>query len=154
MPARESKKRYFPGLMPVEADIWRAWLTSHELEYDRFAYNYRIGPGVDAVPESLADDPELQAKLAKQFYEATQHRIDVVGYKGPAVTIFEVEGRGGSVALGQLLTYGELWKQYEPVRGPLYLRLVAYRLSPGMDVVFRRSGIRIDIVPQPPAELP
>jgi len=142
----ESERSYFPGLMPGETRAWRRWLETYELDFDKFDYNVRIGPGIDAPPETLADMPELQEKLRKQFYESTRHRIDCVGYRGPAVTIFEVEVRGGVTALGQLKTYAELWRTTRPVHGPLFLRLVAFRLSPGMAEVFAREGIRADLV--------
>lgn len=146
MPAGESQKTRFPGLLPAEVQLWREWLVDHELEYDSFEYNVHVGPGVDAPPEALEDLPELREKLTEQFRRATQHRIDVVARQGPAVTLIEVKEKGTVTALGQLISYGEMWVQQHPPTAPLFLRLVARDLSPGMSDVFNLHGVKVDLL--------
>jgi len=147
MPATgEQFKRFYPGLIPIEGALWRAWLREHEGEYDFFEYNVRVGQGINIAPRSLEGDPELQEKIRRQFQEATQKKIDCVGHQGPGVTIFEVEERPGTRALGQLLTYRELLTAVRPVLGPWTLAIVAERLGNDMRAVFVGQGVRIYLV--------
>lgn len=150
MPALgEQFRRHFPGLVPIESVLWRVWLEDHEQDYDRFEYNVHVGQGINIAPRSLEDTPELQEKIRKQFQQATQKKIDVVGFQGPAMTIFEVEERPGTRALGQLLTYRELLHTQRPPTAPTTLGLVARRLGTDMRAVFERSEVTIWLVIPP-----
>mgnify|MGYP001562405840 FL=1 len=152
MPAfGEQFKRFFPGLIPIEDALWRGWLFGHEGDYDRFAYNVHVGQGVNVPARPLSDDPELDARLRAGYRQWTQKKIDVVGYQGPAYTIFEVEERPGTRALGQLLTYRDLLNALEPPTAPTTLALVALRLGQDMRQTFERQGVTIYLVePRPP----
>ena len=151
MPALgEQFRRHFPGLIPGESALWRVWLVEHEQDYDRFEYNVHVGEGINIAPRSLEADPALQDKIRKQFQQATQKKIDVVGFQAAAMTIFEVEERPGTRALGQLLTYRELLHTQRPPTAPTTLALVARRLGTDMRTVFERSGVKIWLVVLPP----
>lgn len=150
MPALgEQFRRIFPGLVPTESQLWRVWLQVHEQDYDRFEYNVHVGEGINIAPRLLEDTPELQDKIRKQFQQATQKKIDVVGFQADAMTIFEVEDRPGTRALGQLLTYRELLHTQRPPTAPTTLAVVARRLGTDMRPVFERSDVRIWLVIPP-----
>lgn len=150
MPALgEQFRRHFPGLIPVESQLWRIWLQDHEGDYDRFEYNVHVGEGINIAPRSLEADPALQEKIRKQFQQATQKKIDAVGFQADAMTIFEVEERPGTRALGQLLTYRELLHKQRPPTAPTTLGLVARRLGTDMRTVFERSEVKIWLVVLP-----
>ena len=146
MPRGEKDRRYYPGLMPHEAEVWREWLVDHELEWNRFEYDVLVGPGVEPTPEFLKAFPETGAAVGERFRNATRKRIDCVGYKGPMVALFEVENRIEPVALGQILAYRQLWIKDRGLRGPLRLYLVARELSPGMDIALAPFPIRVNLV--------
>ena len=146
----EQFRRHFPGLIPIESLLWRVWLATHELDYDRFEYNVHVGKGINIAPRQLEGDPELQAKIQKQFQQATQKKIDAVGFRADAMTIFEVEERPGTRALGQLLLYRELLHDLRPPTAPTSLVLVARRLGTDMRTTFERQGIEIFLVVPPP----
>jgi hypothetical protein len=152
MPAfGEQFSRYYPGLIQVETDLWRAFLREHETEYDRFEYNVHVGQGVNVPERPMTDDPELDRKLREAYRLWTQKKIDVVGFQGPAYTIFEVEERPGTRALGQLLTYRRLLNEQRPPIAPTILALVARRLGHDMEATFREQGVAIYLVePGPP----
>ncbi len=150
MPALgEQFRRHFPGLIPMESALWRVWLREHEGDFDRFEYNVHVGQGINIAPRALEDDPVLQDKIRKQFQQATQKKIDVVGFQAAAMTIFEVEERPGTRALGQLLTYRELLHDQRPPTAPTTLALVARRLGTDMRKVFERSDVQISLVVLP-----
>ena len=66
------------------------------------------------------------------------------------MTIFEVEERPGTRALGQLLLYRELLHDLRPPTAPTSLVLVARRLGTDMRTTFERQGIEIFLVVPPP----
>lgn len=151
MPAfGEQFKRFFPGLIPIEDALWRGFLFDHESEYDSFEYNVHVGEGVNVPARPLSDDPELDRRLREGYRQWTQKKIDAVGYQGPAYTIFEVEERPGTRALGQLLTYRRLLNELRPPTAPTLLALVAFRLGHDMRGAFEDQGVTIYIVePRP-----
>lgn len=147
MPALgEHRRRFFPGLIPIEQALWRRWLLEHEGEFDRFEYNVHVGRGVNVPDRPVAEDPELDASLREMFRKLTQKKIDVVGHAGPQRTIFEVEERPGTRALGQMLTYRELLSDQRPPLAPDRLVLVARRLGTDMRSVFERQEVEIFLV--------
>ena len=93
---------------------------------------------------------ELQAKIQRQFQEATQKKIDVVGFRADAMTIIEVEERPGTRALGQLLLYRELLHDLRPPTAPTDLLLIARRLGTDMRTAFERQNVEIFSVVLPP----
>lgn len=99
-------KRY-PRMTPADAITWSKFLNLHGDEYQKFDYDLRVGKGVTVelpVPEKYKED----------FQQLTQKRIDCVGYNNNVVTIFEVKGRAGLSALGQLKAYKSLFLQSYP----------------------------------------
>lgn len=141
MPPGEQFKRFFPGLIRIEQRLWREWLVEHETDFVEFEYNVRVGEGLRFAARALDGDPVLQAKMMEQFRQATQKKIDVVGFKGEETWIFEVEERPGPRALGQLLTYQTLLPKALPIIGPIQLSLIARRLGPDMLEVFEGQGV-------------
>ena len=139
----EQFRRHYPGLIPVEADLWRAWLRDHEGEYDSFEYNVHVGEGVNVPARPLSEDPELDRRLRDGYRQWTQKKIDVVGHRGPSMTIFEVEERPGTRALGQLLTYRRLLHAQRPPTAPTFLALVCRRCGHDMRETFVEQGVEI-----------
>jgi hypothetical protein len=99
----QCERQKYPGLLPRECAILRAWLQQHEGEYDRFDYNVRLGPGTD--PGSTYADSVRQQAIAN-----SQLRVDAVGWQGDIPTIIEVKENAGTSALGQILTYNVTWQ--------------------------------------------
>jgi hypothetical protein len=66
----------FPGLLPREIIILKSWLTQHETEWTRFAFNLRIGSGMDPGL-SWGEDVRRGAILN------SMKRIDAAAFNGP-----------------------------------------------------------------------
>ena len=130
----------FPGLIPREVLVLRAWLKLHESEYDRFDYNVRVGPGEDPGPTY----PE---NLRRMAIMNSQKRIDAVGFKGTQPWIIEVKERARSNAIGQLVTLDALWRQDHPFDNPPVMLLVANSLAPDVPITLARYGIQLSLVP-------
>jgi len=142
VPRGEQFRNYYPGLIPIETELWRAWLREHEGEFQAFEYNVHVGQGV-TVPARLevGDDPVVAANVARAFQQATQKKIDVVGHHGDATWIIEVEDRPGTRALGQLLTYRTLLTKQRELLGPVELVLICRRLGADMLEAFDEAGV-------------
>jgi hypothetical protein len=136
----ESDRHKYPGMAPREVIIFRAWLALHQLEYDSFSYNVRVGNGIDP-------GPEYPAIYRDQYIENTQKRIDVIAWKGEQPTIIEVKDRATASSMSQILTYKTLWPITFPNTRPPKLLLVTNRVAADMPMVLDASGITLEIVP-------
>jgi hypothetical protein len=135
----ESERLKYPGLLPEEILVLRAWLALHQGEYDRFDYNLRIGQGIDP---GEAYSPEVR----KQAVMNTQLRIDAVGWKGTQPSIIEVKRRTTPSNVGQILTYDSVWRQEFPAGPAPIMRLVCNTFAPNILPRVREAGIFLDVV--------
>lgn len=129
----------FPGLIPGEALVLRAWLRDHQSEFDRFDYNVRVGPGQDPGA-TFTDDMRRMAVLN------SQKRIDAVGYKSTTPWIIEVKQRAQSNAIGQLVSLDALWRNDNPTGPAPVMLLVANTLAPDVPITLARYGIQLNLV--------
>lgn len=142
----QSERLKFPGLLPAEIVVIRAWLRLHESEYERFDYNVRIGAGV----EPPAGTPEYLREMAIQN---TQKRLDAVAWRGGVPTIVEVKERAVIAAVGQLAGYFGIWLD-ENRPGPVpKLILVCNRAEPDVFTAAAHLKISVELVAVPAAEL-
>ena len=130
----------FPGMLPREVLIWKAWLRRHEKEYDSFAYNERIGPGYDP-------GPAWPANMRLMAIANSQKRMDAVAWQGTQATLIEVKDRAGASSLGQLLTYFPLWSAAHTDVPRAKLLLVSNRIQPGIDTAAEFHGVQVEVIP-------
>jgi hypothetical protein len=135
----QAARPYYPGLLPREGAILKAWLAVHESEYDRFDYNVRVGPGSDP-------GPRYSDALRQQAIQNSQLRIDAVGWQGSQPTIIEVKENAGTSALGQLLTYNAHWQAAYPSGPAPKLLLATDRLNTNVAIPLQAHGITYDVV--------
>jgi hypothetical protein len=136
----ESDRHKYPGMAPREVIIFRAWLALHQNDYDSFAYNVRVGNGIDP-------GPEFPAIYSQQYNENTQKRIDALAWKGTQATIIEVKDRATGSSMSQILMYKALWPITFPNAPAPNLLLVTNRVAADMPMVLDASGITLEIVP-------
>ncbi len=132
---------YYPGLTPEEASLWQWWLDTQESGFLEFWYNVHVGEGIPAQPASLADDPDLAARIAAQWKSATQRRIDVVGFRQGGVWVFEVERVAGMYALGQAVAYPPLLLASYPIRQKVYMAVVCDTIGQDLLTAYQAAGI-------------
>jgi len=136
----ESERATYPAMQVDEILVWRNWLRLHEAEYDRFDYNVRIGTGVDP-------GPAFPDNIRKSAIAIRSLRLDAVGYKAGAPTIFEVKRRAGPENVGQLLTYSSVWQAQQLSAVPPKLFLVASDVTSHILPLVHQSNIQIELVP-------
>jgi hypothetical protein len=100
-------RRFYPERTDRESTIIRDWLLEHGADYDRFSFSVRIGEG-------QAPAPDLQAGVARSVVFSSRKRIDVLAWQGNGPTIVEVKERAVPAALGQILTYRQLFLEENP----------------------------------------
>lgn len=135
----ESERLRYPGLLPEEILVLRAWLNLHQAQYDRFDYNMRIGQGIDP-------GPTYTAEVRRQAILNTQLRIDAVAFKGLQATIIEVKRRATPSNVGQLLTYHSVWRIEFPTTPDPLLLLVCNQFSQHILPRVRESNILLEQV--------
>ena len=132
------KKRYL-HMKSDEAAIWTKFLRQTELEFDRIIYDLHLGKGQPIVP----GEPPYITALKRAV---TRKRVDAVGMNDEAVWIFEVKPRVGMSALGQLLSYYELYAKEYPTDRYVFLAAIGERKEPDIDDIFALHAINIFLV--------
>lgn len=155
MPAfGESVKRYYPGLVPVEAALWRAWLREYQQDFDSFEYNVLVGVGSPLPANRGTGNAELDAALERAWLLSTQRKIDALGHRGADATIFEVKESATMGALGQLLVYDDLLPAARAGLAQTELALVCARLPRDLAGAFEAAGVQVYVVRREPLTLP
>ena len=129
----------FEGMLPAEVLVFKAWLSQHEKEYDRFLYNLRLGPGIEPPPGTAEYWRDLAIK-------STQLRTDAVAYRGDQPTLIEVKRRATAGNISQLLVYYHVWITSFPLSPPPKLIMVCNSLTPNILPLLQATNIRLDQV--------
>ncbi len=136
--ARWVQDRY-PHMKAYEAEIWTAFLKQTELEFLDIKYDLHLGKGVPWLPT----EPEYMQRLK---LAVTRKRVDVVAITRDDLWIIEVKPRIGLSALGQLLTYFELYQREYTTDLPIMLGAVGYDIEPDILETFELHAVNTFIV--------
>jgi hypothetical protein len=120
-----------------EIAIWERYLALEEAKQYSFTYDVHLGEGVDP-------GPDYEPALREMWKHLTKLRADVVGEATDHVAIFEVKRRGDMTALGQLLTYRQLWRLKHRDGRRIRLVLVCEDVHPDVEPILRLH--KVDIV--------
>ena len=126
-------------MMPLERPIWRRFLERTDLVFVRLEYDLHLGRGSPI-------DPSWPEWLVRQVRAVSRKRVDVVGHTASEVIIFEVKPRAGMSALGQCLSYRELYVREKAPTLPVRMMVVCERVEPDVPVVFERYGVEVTVV--------
>lgn len=139
MPAKEWIRTHYPHMRVDEARIWTRFLSSTELEFTRVIYDLHLGVGTLPLPA----DPDYMRRLLSAV---TKKRVDAVGETDKDIWIFEVKPRISMSALGQLVTYFELYQEeHRPVK-PVMLAAIGEREAPDIRSSFDLYAVNIILV--------
>lgn len=125
-------------MKPIDVHLWEEFIEQHPAFYEWCEYDVLVGNGV------IAGDVEADP-YAKSFQMLTQKKIDVVAYKGDAITIIEVKPLSGSAALGQLIGYKKLWHEANPDIDPAKVSMALITNLPQSDFakIYQDLGIQL-----------
>ena len=128
----------YPGLLPAESAIFRAWAAANPDRFETVDFNTRIGPGFDPGP-TWTPSQRQNAILN------TQWRIDAIGWLRGQPTLIEVKYRAGTTALGALLGYRHHYTQAYPQFPNPPLMLIAKSLQPNIQDPLQAFGIQVEL---------
>lgn len=130
---------------PNEYELWFGFLEEHDWPFAWVSFELRIPVWAGDAIKLYAGD--LAVQETKKKYKVTYRSIDVVGETEDSIFLFELKRRGGSEALGQLLTYKHLYQvRYEPTK-PIKLVLVCHSVDMGMSNIFHAHEVKMVVVP-------
>jgi len=139
MPGTEFIRNRYPHMLTDEARIWTKFLNQTDLEFTEVTYDLHLGFGVLPLPS----DPEYMKRLLSAV---TKKRVDAIGETKTDIWIFEVKPRISMSALGQLVTYFELFQhEVRPVK-PVMLAAIGEREAPDIRSSFDLYAVNIILV--------
>lgn len=129
----------YPHMLEDEARIWTRFLETTELHFEKISYDVHLGAGVLPLP----GDPVYMRHLLSAV---TKKRVDAIGETREDIWIFEVKPRISMSALGQLVTYFELYQaEYRPTKAVM-LAAIGERQAPDIRAAFDLYAVNIILV--------
>lgn len=99
-------------MAPNDVAIWERYIEKNPEAFDFVQYDVPCG----STPEFDTTVNDNNGATANALYKK---RIDVVGFKGEAISIVEVKPRAGASSVGQVKMYLRLYKKdYSPPTEP------------------------------------
>ena len=130
----------YPHLLPQEVKIWDQFMARYGDDYDRFEYDVHVGD----IPTEFNHLVGNDLHAVKSIYRA---RIDVIGFRGNDVTIFEIKPQAGLSAYGQILGYMSMYEAEFSPAGELRGAIVTNIVSSPAKKLFVDAGFLIFIFP-------
>lgn len=133
------KLRRYPHMFPLDISIWERFLEKVGSEYTGFDYDVKVGTGSTPLENTPPEYARMQDILSK-------FRIDVVGYKPSQIEIMEVKPEASTVAIGQVLTYLELYKRDAQPTLPVIGVIITDHAIPDIDYLTKILGFDYYVV--------
>ena len=97
-------------MFPLDIAIWERFLEKYAADYEGFDYDIKVGTG--SIPKE--GTPENYARMQQVL---SKYRIDAVGFKNGEIEIIEVKPEASTVAVGQIVTYVDLYnRDFKPTQ--------------------------------------
>ncbi len=128
-----------PHMLAPDIPIWYRFLAEHAPDFEKLYYDCLLG-GVAIIQKQL-NDP-----MARMSRALLAKRADAIAETNDQTWLIEVSASPGMRALGQLLTYHELWKQDPQISKPIRLVLVADSIDPDIGIAYAEYLISVFLV--------
>lgn len=133
------KLRKYPHMFPEDIAIWERFLDKFAENYNGFDYDVKVGLGTTASEGTPVEYARMQDILSK-------YRIDCVGYKNSLIEIIEVKPEASTVAIGQIITYLELYRRDLKPKLPVVGVIITDHEYPDISYLTKLKGIDYYIV--------
>lgn len=133
------KKAWYPNMKQGETEVWNRFIEKYPEEYDEVIYNLKLGEGAN-IPEGT------EPNIADDFKQLTQHKIDVVGFKGSRVDIIEIKPYAGTAAVGQVIGYRDLYITHIDKTAKPNLVIATDIERPDTKTICAKQGIKLIII--------
>jgi len=101
------KRYYYPGMAPLDRDIWERFIETHPDEFEECAYNVAVGAG---TPMDTIVSPDTGGDINRLY----QRKIDVIGRVGKTYVVIEIGPRASTAKVGQVKGYTRLLQKELP----------------------------------------
>jgi len=128
-----------PHMLAPDIPIWYRFLDEWAPHFDKLYYDCLLG-GPDLTAEQLADPMKRMSRAL------LSKRADAIAETKDETWLIEVSASPGMRALGQLLTYHELWKQDPQISKTIRLVLVADVIDPDIRPAYAPHLISVHLV--------
>ncbi len=128
-----------PHMLAPDIPIWYRFLEQHADQFNKLYYDCLLG--LARAPKNLPGDA-----MARMSRALLSKRADAIAETSDETWLIEVSASPGMRALGQLLTYHELWKQDPQISKPIRLVLVADQLDPDISLTYAPHDISVFVV--------
>lgn len=135
----ELAKKKYPHMIKQEIVTWKRFLKAYGHNFAKYRYDVHVGRGIGQIPGFT---PVLQAMATR----ITQKRIDVVAARGAETYIIEIKERASMAAIGQLITYRELYEKRYGHGRVTGLIIVAEHVDPDIRGVIEKFKIKLFLV--------
>jgi len=98
---------HYPHMQPADVSLWERFVNFTLPQPWTVAYDVHVG----SLPELPPDLPEYLRRDAEALYPA---KIDVVIYETTETLIVEIKPRASFAAIGQVLSYVQLYRRDFP----------------------------------------
>lgn len=126
----------YPHMKPRDVEIWERFIEKNKSFFDTVDYDFHVGEGADFLPTG-EDTPDGREN---RLY---QRKIDVVGYRGDKVWLIEVKPEASASALGQILSYKELYIKTKDADPLPTLMVVTGKIMSEMKEVYAKHNIAV-----------
>jgi hypothetical protein len=123
-------------MSPDDQRVWRRFLLLHPSKFEAFRYDVRVGSGQFAWDGPEANPPAEWLAIAAK-------RIDVVAQRHGTTCIIEVKPRASMSAIGQVLSYRDLYAAKEKPSTPLECWVVCEYRDEDLIPTYLRHGIGV-----------
>ena len=133
------KGYWYPHMKPRDIEIWERFIDAFPTAYDKCQYDFHIGDHPDFA---MLDDDEAARKMGALY----QLKIDVLGYKSDHIDLIEVKPSAGSSAIGQVMSYVQLYLRDAKPTLPVRPVIVTNEEKLNMRFLCEQNGVRLVVV--------
>lgn len=131
------KRAKYPGMAPLDREIWDRYIEQNPSAFDFVAYNVAVGRGTEM---NTVVNPDTGGDINRLY----QRKIDVVGRIPSGYVVVELKPRASTAAIGQVQGYVTLFVRDFDVSVPVTPLIITDELLP--DVEFLAKEAKVSIV--------
>jgi hypothetical protein len=129
-------RRRYVHMLPEDHEAWTEFLKSERNELDEVWYDVHVGEPMHVPAGSPAYMKDVVDGVSRK-------RIDVVGRLGQGVFVIEVKPFANMTALGQVVTYTNLFISEFEIHGPVQAMIVAMECDRDILETAQRMNVKI-----------
>ncbi len=133
------KRYHYPGMAPLDRNIWERFVAANPDAFDECWYNVAIGEG---TPMDTIVSPDTGGDVNRLY----QRKIDVLARRGDAFYVIEIGPRASTAKIGQVRGYARILARDWGKGRKLYMMLLTDAELPEMRLLAEEEGVELQIV--------